>query len=158
MFSVKYLTCCNMSLKCTMLGWLQWWPLGLRTVRATVENIKNRDSSNRSPWRITLEIANCIEEGGPPGTGRWGVLWQTIQTEQWVREAYIRPHMETDTCLPSVPEELWLHSSASGRWEPDGMMFSLFLDILRVRNLWAGSNASSHLVVLKCRKIRIRRS
>lgn len=41
----------------------------------------------------------------------------------------------TDTCLPSVPEELWLHSSASGRWEPDGMMFSLFLDILTVRNL-----------------------
>lgn len=30
------------------------------------------------------------------------------------------PHMETDTCLPSVPEELRLHKSFSGRWEPDG--------------------------------------
>lgn len=37
-------------LKCYTLGWLQWRPLGLRTVTATVENIiKDRDSANMQP-------------------------------------------------------------------------------------------------------------
>ena len=39
---------------------------------------------------------------------------------------YITPNMETDTCLPSVPKERQLHKSFSGRWEPDGVMFSFF--------------------------------
>ena len=35
-------------LRCHTLGWLQWRPLGLKPMRATVENIiKNRESSNR---------------------------------------------------------------------------------------------------------------
>ena len=39
--SVKYLVAAFL-LKCYMLGWLQWRPLGLRTVRATVESIKKK--------------------------------------------------------------------------------------------------------------------
>lgn len=39
--SVKYLVA-TFLLKCYMLGWFQWRPLGLRTVRATVESIKKK--------------------------------------------------------------------------------------------------------------------
>lgn len=64
----------------------------------------------------------------------------------------IIPHTETDTCMPSVPEELQLHNSPSRRREPDGMMFSFFLGIHRVGNVCAGSNVHD-LVTRKWRKI-----
>ena len=44
--SVKYLVA-TFLLKCYMLGWLQWRPLGLRTVRATVESIKKKKERER---------------------------------------------------------------------------------------------------------------
>lgn len=65
--------------------------------------------------------------------------------------SYIIPHTETDTCMPSVPEELQLHNSSSRRREPDGVMFSFFLGIHRMGNVCAGSNVHD-LVTMKGEK------
>lgn len=69
--------------------------------------------------------------------------------------SYIRPHTETDTCMPSVPKGLQLHNSSSRRREPDGVMFSFFLGIHRMGNVCAGSNNIHDLVTMKWRKIPI---
>lgn len=66
--------------------------------------------------------------------------------------SYIIPHTETDTCMPSVPEELQLHNSSYRRQKPDGVMFSFFLGIHRMGNVCAGSNEHD-LVTRKWRKI-----
>lgn len=88
-------------------------PLGLRTGRATVENIiKNKTAqTGRLLWGITLETASQSEEGGS-SSRRWGVLWQTTQNEQgWGRlgEELAGLDRLAQTSLSSFPSPLTSH-------------------------------------------------